>query len=263
MQSIRQYRINSETGRGNGGVVYHAYDTVSKRDVALKVCDSRFYDDVRIDQLKSESEIMAWLHVDAVPAFYELFHDTSYTCLVMDYVRGRNLETVFKEASDKPVTEAEAIEWGIRICDVLHALHTHSTPHLYRSLKPKNLILSDERQLFLIDYGKVEAYDPTKIYSQTGTPGYAPPEQYVGQPEPRSDIYSLGVLLYHAMTCYDPRAPNRAFLFHVKPPRIFNPQISAAFEEVILRAVEHKVRDRFASAAAFRAALVRCRKEVV
>jgi eukaryotic-like serine/threonine-protein kinase len=259
VQDIRNYRINTEIGRGKGAVVYHATDTQLKRDVALKICDEGTFPRERVIQLKQESAVLSWLHVDAVPAFYELFQEGTYHCLVMDFIQGKNLETLLKK-SPEPISQYEAIEWGIRICDVLHALHTHNTPHVYRYIKPENVILNQQREIFLVDYGKTVPYYPAELYPQTGTPGYAPPEQYVGRPEPRSDIYSLGALLYHAVTGYDPRLQNRAFLFHVKPPRNFIPDISEGFEDVILRAVEHKVSDRYASAAAMRSALVRCRK---
>lgn len=259
MQNIRHYRINTEIGRGKGAIVFHAFDTLDKRDVALKICDEGYFPQERVAQIKQESAVLSWLSVDSVPTFYEAFREGTYHCLVMDYIQGQNLEEFFK-TSRQPISEYEAIEWGIRVCDVLHTLHTHAIPHLYRYIKPENLMLSEQRVLYLVDYGKVIPHNPTEAYPQTGTPGYAPPEQYVGQPEARSDIYSLGVLLYHAVTGHDPRLQNRAFLFHVKPPRKFNPAISQELEDIILRTVEHKAVDRYASAAAMRSALVRCRK---
>lgn len=82
---------------------------------------------------------------------------------------------------------------------------------------------------------------------------------YVGKAEPRSDLYGLGVFLYHLTTGRHPRKPAHAFLFHVNPPHAINPRLSAAFEAVVLKAVEHKAIDRYPRAEAMKAALEACR----
>jgi hypothetical protein len=83
-------------------------------------------------------------------------------------------------------------------------------------------------------------YVPDAKLPALGLAGYSAPEQYVGRADFRSDVFGLGVWLYQLTTGRDPRAPHAAFLFHVMPPRVLNPALSPAFEEVILQAVEHK-----------------------
>jgi serine/threonine-protein kinase len=155
-----------------------------------------------------------------------------------------------------PLDERDAIQWGLHICDILARLH--SQQFIYPFINPDNLMLDDNGQLYLIDYGKVWSYVLGQDYPRLGLIGYSAPEQYVGRPEPRSDIYGLGVLLYHATTLLDPRQPNQAFLFHVNSPRSLNPRLSEAFEAVILKAVEHKASDRYPTAEVMKTALLAC-----
>jgi serine/threonine-protein kinase len=157
-----------------------------------------------------------------------------------------------------PLDEREAIQWGLSICDVLVRLHQQPQPLIYRFIGPTNLMLDTQNQLYVIDYGKVVPYFADEEYSRLGEIGYSAPEQYVGKPESRSDIYCLGVLLYHATTLRDPRKPAGAFLFHVIPPRSLNAALTEVFEAVILKAVEHKAADRYPTAEAMKTALLAC-----
>ena len=95
-------------------------------------------------------------------------------------------------------------------------------------------------------------------YDAIGTVGYAPPEQYKGVADVRSDIYALGASLHHLVTGRDPRKPHAAFLFHIYPPRSLNPNVSEAFEAVLLKATEFKVEDRFQSVYEMKQALQAC-----
>jgi serine/threonine-protein kinase len=181
--------------------------------------------------------------------------------VALEYIDGKNLETVLSEMTT-PLDESEAIRWGVSILDVLIRLHNHQPePLIYRHVGPSNLMLDHQNQLYLIDYGKVLPYAEDREYTRIGEIGYSAPEQYLGKPEPRSDLYCLGVLLYHATTLRDPRSPTEAFLFHVIPPRSLNLKLSEAFETVILKAVERKAADRYETAEAMKAALLACLPE--
>jgi serine/threonine protein kinase len=249
---IKGYELQEELGRGDTAVVYRAMDEKGQ-DFALKISlDGEAF---RIGQMKQEAEVLSWLKDEAVPRCYESFDYEDKACVVMDYIRGQAFDSLLQSRKEV-FTETEVIQWGLILCDVLNKIHRHDVPHIYAFLAPSHVILSDSGKLYLLDYGKVLSYEPNKQYPALGLAGYSPPEQYVGKQEPRSDVFSLGVFLYELTTRRDPRISHAAFLFHVLPPRSLNPALSADFEALVLKAVEHKAQDRFSSIAEMRDALL-------
>ncbi len=251
---INNYQVKEEIGRGHTAVVYRAFDPHG-HTVALKM--SLDHDPDRLRQMKQEAQVLAWLKCDGVPRCYDYFEFEQQRCVVLELVSGKNFEALMQKRKS-PFSEAQAIQLGIRLADILDQIHTHPIPHIYFSLGPDHILLSESGQLYLVDYGKVFPYTPKTKYPAIGVAGYSAPEQYVGRPEPRGDIFSLGVFLYHITTMRDPRLPHAAFLFHVMPPRAINPELSPEFERIVLLAVEHKASDRFATSAAMREALLAC-----
>jgi eukaryotic-like serine/threonine-protein kinase len=249
---INGYQLAEEIGRGDTAVVYHAMDSQG-RDVALKV--SLDDDPFRIRQMKQEAHVLAWLKDDAVPQYYDYFEFEDKACLVLELIRGHAFDMLL-QMQKEAFAERTVIHWALHLSQVLHKLHTHETPHIYSFLAPAHVMLANSGQIYLLDYGKVLAYHPDTQYPALGLAGYSPPEQYVGKPEPRSDIFSLGVLLYEITTRRDPRISHAAFLFHVMPPRSLNPALSPEFERIVLKAVEHKASDRFATMAEMREELL-------
>ncbi|QUV87707.1 FHA domain-containing protein [Chloracidobacterium sp. S] len=146
-------------------------------------------------------------------------------------------------------------EWAIQVCDVLDYIHNQNPPVIYRDLKPANLMLDDTRtppRVMLIDFGIARFVSPTqKGVTAIGTMGYAPPELFSGQVEPRSDLYSLGATMFHLLTGADPQDnPLLIFDFDRNPrPRDINPKLTAGIETIVMKAVAHKAQDRPASAA--------------
>jgi serine/threonine protein kinase len=251
---INGYQIQEEIGRGDAAIVYRAV-APNGQIVALKISLDDNPD--RFGQMKQEAQVLSWLKQEGVPRCYNTFEFEGRQCVVLEWVSGINFDSILEERSI-PFAETQAILWGIRLASILNCLHTHPIPHIYRSLAPEHILLTESGQLYLIDYGKADSYKPGTTFPAIGLVGYSPPEQYVGLPEPQSDVFSLGVFLYHITTLRDPRKPNAAFLFYVMPPRAINPGLSPEFERVILRAVEHKALDRFATMAAMREALLAC-----
>ena len=125
---------------------------------------------------------------------------------------------------------------------------------ILRGLKPSKIMIDQSGQAYVIDYDITEP--PGQNLPRVGTNGYSPPEQYAGHSDVRSDVYALGATMYHLLA-RDPRAT--AFLFHVLPPRLYNPALSPKLEEVILKAVAHEAKHRFEDIAAMRRALLACR----
>jgi serine/threonine protein kinase len=132
----------------------------------------------------------------------------------MDFIAGETLEEhLLTHGGKLPVKEA--LKLGIRLCKVLHYLHTRQPPIIFRDLKPANVMLTPEGKLYLIDFGIARHFKRGKAHDTIafGSPGYAAPEQYgKAQTTPRSDIYSLGVLLHQLLTGQDP-AGSSSFQF--------------------------------------------------
>jgi serine/threonine-protein kinase len=143
---------------------------------------------------------------------------------------------------------------------VLDYLHNRQPAIIYRDLKPANIMVDgNSSRVMLIDFGIARWVNKEeKGVTAVGTMGYAPPELFSGNVEPRSDIYSLGSTLFHLLTGADPQSnPLLIFDFQKHPrPRQINPQISDQMEKILMRAVEYNADKRFASAAELREALV-------
>jgi serine/threonine protein kinase len=174
---------------------------------------------------------------------------------VIEFIEGENWEK--KLETPDAITERQAIEWAIQICDFLSYIHNSQTPLIHRSLKPGNIMVQGDGKIRLLDFDIMEQFVQNQEYQLIGTEGYSPPEQYVGRSGPRSDIYALGASLYHLLTKRDPRE-GAPFMFHFRPPRSINPAISEALEAVILKALEHKPEDRYQTALAMRTSLEEC-----
>ncbi|MGN6359080.1 MAG: outer membrane protein assembly factor BamB family protein, partial [Thermomicrobiales bacterium] len=123
---------------------------------------------------------------------------------------------------------------------------------------PSNIMIRDDRSLMLIDFGIARAFQQLQRGTMIGTEGYAPPEQYRGVADARTDIYALGATLHHLTTRIDPRFET-PFTFDQRPPRDYNTRISPVFERAIMRALAYRPVDRYATAAEFKAALLRGR----
>ncbi|HET8629903.1 MAG TPA: serine/threonine-protein kinase [Thermomicrobiales bacterium] len=260
-----RYRIVTPLGAGGMSVVYKALDlhfTNVERVCAVK----EMYDTatsertrmLRLANFEREAGLLAVLSHPLIPKIYDFFGENGRIYLVQEFVPGRNLEVVVNETING-FPEAEVIEWGVQICDVLTYLHGQQpAPVIFRDLKPSNIMMRDDRSLMLIDFGIARTFQNAQRGTMIGTEGYAPPEQYRGIADARGDIYALGATLHHIATGNDPRFET-PFTFDQRPPRSLNPALSEKFEAAILKAVSYAPADRFASAAEFKVALLDCR----
>jgi outer membrane protein assembly factor BamB/tRNA A-37 threonylcarbamoyl transferase component Bud32 len=260
-----RYRVTSALGAGGMSTVYKALDlrfANVERVCAVKEMFDGGGDETlrqqRATNFEREAGLLAVLSHPLIPKIFDYFTEGGNYYLVQEFIPGQNLETLIEQTTDG-FLETELLDWGLALCDVLSYLHGQSPdPIIFRDLKPSNIMIREDRSLMLIDFGIARGFQNQQRGTMIGTEGYAPPEQYRGVADARTDLYALGATLHHLATRVDPRFET-PFTFDQRAPRAFNVRISAQMEEVILRGVAYAPRDRYASAAEFKAALLRCR----
>ncbi|MGB0387050.1 MAG: protein kinase domain-containing protein [Ardenticatenaceae bacterium] len=246
-----RYVVLRRLGQGGMGAVYEVGDQrLGNKRMALKeLSASALIDPQEIKQARvafqREAEMLARLDHLNIPQVTDFFTQNNKYYIVMELVPGETLEQ-YMQRQAAPCTEQQVREWGLQLCDVLAYLHRKTPPVIFRDLKPANIMRTPLGQLKLIDFGIARLFKSGKSTDtqQIGTPGYAPLEQYGhSQTDPRSDIYSLGVVLHHLLTKYNPAQS----AFHLPPVRQLNPQVSRDLEQIIIKATQQKIAQRYQS----------------
>lgn len=254
-----RYRILRRIAKGGFSVVYLAEDThLDNQAVAVKemVIGAHGTDPLAVHQIvadfQQEALILRRITHPNLPHVIDRFEVEGRHYLVMDYVEGRTLRAVL--TTDGPQGERTVLAWAAQLCAVLHVLHTQPTPIIYRDLKPENVMVQADGTIKLIDFGIARFYKIGQTLDTTlmGTSGYAAPEQYgPGQSDARTDVYSLGVLLYELLTGYDvARTP-----FHLPPVRQRNTRITRRTERALRKATQPNPNARFPDIQQFARAL--------
>ncbi len=259
---IDRYEVSKVLGLGGMSTVYAARDlrfaTTFKPCAVKEMVDTTGTVSDRqqlLANFEREANLLASLSHPAIPKVYDYFVNGKQVYLVLEFVKGHDLETVLNQAPAM-LAEATVVDWALQILDVLHYLHGHKpTPIVFRDLKPSNVMLTDADRVVLIDFGIAKAFQSGRKGTMIGTEGYCPPEQYRGMAEPRGDLYSLGAMMHHLLTRSDPRL-EAPFTFHERLPRTLNPAVSPTIETVVMKALSYSIDDRFASAAEMRQALL-------
>ena len=261
-----RYEIVRRIGGGGMGAVYLAKDrNLGDAPRAVKEMVEAHLDPAQhekaIGDFKRESLLLTSLEHPSIPTIYDYFFDEKLGrfYLVMKFIAGGDLASRLRSAPGGKVDEKTVADWGMQTADVLHYLHTRPKPIIYRDLKPANLMIDgNTSRVMLIDFGIARwVKQEEKGVTAVGTMGYAPPELFGGRVEPRSDVYSLGATMFHLVTGSDPQDnPLLIFDFQKNPrPRQIAPSISSEMEQILMRSVEYKPEDRFASAGQMRDAL--------
>ena len=255
-----RYEILHKIGGGGMGAVYLATDRNLggvERAVKEMVQSSIEEEQQRkaVDDFKRESMILTTLDHPSIPTIYDYFFDDDEGrfYLVMKYISGGDLATRLRAAPEGRIDEKTVTGWALQITDVLSYLHTLPTTIVYRDLKPSNVMIDGRSgRVMIIDFGIARSINQNREKGVTavGTMGYAPPELFSGNVEPRSDIYSLGSTMFHLLTGADPQNnPLLIFDFQKNPrPRQINPQLSDQMERILMRAVEYNADARFSTA---------------
>ncbi|MGZ3678561.1 MAG: protein kinase domain-containing protein [Ktedonobacterales bacterium] len=259
----RRYRVLAQLGEGGMGSVYKVEDTAHRSRVfALKelLDDSTASpEDVAWAKKRFDDEIELMRHLThpRIPSFVESFYEGGRRYFVMEYIPGDTLEQRL-ERTHGPLPERDVLRWMMGICNVLTYLHEQRRPIIVRDLKPGNIMVTPSGDARLIDFGIARTYKAGQRTNteNLGTMTYASPE-HLGktQTDPRSDIYSLGATMYHLLTGHEPvplQTPAPGSL------RQLQPSLSAATEDVVIRAMQIDPQRRFQTAAEMKDAIGRC-----
>jgi eukaryotic-like serine/threonine-protein kinase len=260
---IDHYRLDELVARSGMASIFKATDLTNSRTVAIKVPHpemeadplffSRFKREAQIGQTLDHPGVMKVIE----PAAQE---EPSQVYMVMEWVDGRLLRNILSESA--PLPSQRAVHITREILEALDYIHRHGVVH--RDLKPENIMVAPNDTVKLIDFGLAGQEGSrrltfAKLTQVMGTPNYISPEQVKGRRgDARSDIYSVGVMLYEMLTgkCpFDGPNPfaimNERLLNNPIPPRELNPQISPELQEIIYRAMEREPQNRYPTAREF------------
>ncbi len=250
-----RYRIQRKLGAGGMADVYLAEDQELGRRVAIKILNSRHgNDDQFIERFRREAKNAAALNHPNIVSIYDRgeAEDTYY--IAMEFLDGRTLKELIIGRGAAPVNVA--IEYARQILSALRFAHRHGIVH--RDIKPHNVLVDGEGRVKVTDFGIARAgtSQMTEAGSIVGTAQYLSPEQAKGgEVDPRSDLYSLGIVLYELLTGktpFDGETPVEIAMKHLsatpKPPSKLRPDIPPELDMVVLRALAKNPDDRYQSA---------------
>lgn len=251
-----RYKIIREIGRGGTSCVYLAENIRLHNHWAIKEVykGGITIDGAKNSTLIAESHILTKLRHPGLPAIIDIINTSQSYLLVMEYIEGVSLDKVLEKKG--ACSEKDVLKWGQQLCDVLSYLHSQTPAIIYRDMKPANVMLKPDGDIVLIDFGMAREFKRQNKHDTThlGTHGYAAPEQYSGnrQSDARTDIYSLGVTLYHLVTGHDPCLPP----YGISSIRSINPSLSAELDSIIQKCIKLEPESRYQTVDALKRALI-------
>lgn len=245
-----KYEILKRIGKGGMSEVYLAMDRNLNKQWAVKEIKKKARDrnnEVVIQSAIAEANMMKKLDHPCLPRIVDIIDRKNVIYVVMDYIEGEPLSKILEQYGAQP--QETVIEWAKELAGVLEYLHMQDPPIIYRDMKPANIMLQPNGNIKLIDFGIAREYKKQNVEDTVslGTKGYAAPEQFggKGQTDPRTDIYCLGVTLYHLVTGQNPCEPP----YELYPIRHWKPELSAGLESIILKCTQMNPQDRYSSCA--------------
>lgn len=245
-----KYEILKLIGQGGMSKVYLAMDKRLNKQWAVKEIEKRARDrnnEIIIQSAIAEANMIKKLDHPSLPRIVDIIENPEVIYVIMDYIEGEPLSNVLDEYGAQP--QDIVIDWAKQLCEVLDYLHTSKPPIIYRDMKPANIMLKPDGNLKLIDFGIAREYKEKNLADTVslGTKGYAAPEQFggKGQTDARTDVYCLGVTLYHLVTGQNPCEPP----YELYPIRHWNPQLSGGLERIIQKCTQLNPDDRYQSCA--------------
>jgi serine/threonine protein kinase/Tfp pilus assembly protein PilF len=265
-----RYEIIEELGKGGMGRVYRVEDTKLKQEVALKLIKPEIAKDKKtIERFRNELKLAREIAHRNVCRMYDLNEEKGTHYITMEYVRGEDLRSLIRRIGQLPI--GKSISIATQICEGLSEAHRLGVVH--RDLKSNNIMIDKEGNVRIMDFGiarSLEAKGITGAGVMIGTPEYMSPEQVEGKEvDQRSDIYSLGVILYEMLTGRVPFEGDTPFTIGMKHkgetpknPKELNTQISDDLNRLILRCLEKEKDKRYQSAGEVRSELTNMEKGI-
>ncbi len=261
MERIGRYEIIRELGRGAMGAVFQARDPQIDRIVAIKVILTESVSKAELENFKQrfhrEARAAGKMSHAGIVTIHDIAEDKSgRPYLVMEFIEGRTLEKMMEEhGAQKPVLAAHALDIGIQVAEALDYAHRRGVVH--RDIKPANILLTEEGVAKIADFGiaKMEGTQLTQTGHMLGTPAFMSPEQFSGAAiDARSDLFSLGAILYWMLTGAKPfeaatlSEVTYKIVFGMPPePRQVNPALPAGVDTVLERCLAKKPELRYAT----------------
>jgi serine/threonine protein kinase len=280
-RAISHYRLVSHLGSGGMGVVYAAEDLRLGRTVALKfVPDDLAKDPQAVHRLRAEARAASALNHPNICTIHDIGEDEGRPFIVMELMKGQTLRD---KLASGPLRIPEIVDIGIQIADALDAAHGCGIIH--RDIKPANLFLTERKQVKILDFGLAKLL-PAQASGETtaqtspdhltadgatiGTVAYMSPEQVSGeQLDGRTDLFSLGIVLYECVTGHRPFAGKTAAvifsaILNRSPaaPILYKPDVPLRLQDVITNCLEKDRELRYQDAAGLRADLKRVRRDL-
>lgn len=263
---LGNYRITEKIDSGGMGEVFKGVDLMLEREVAIKMLRPELACQPQVvERFRQEAMTLARLNHPHIATLYSFLRDGDDYFMVMEYVAGLTVAEIIRRQGAMPLSAAILL-----ILQALDGLgHAHSLGIIHRDIKTSNLMVSTAGALKLMDFGIARVLGSARLTREgrlIGTLEYMSPEQIRGQEtDARSDLYSLGILLYEILSGRVPFQSGSDYeLMRSQvevappPPRQFAPHIPESVERIILRALAKEPEDRFQSAAEFREAILSC-----
>jgi serine/threonine-protein kinase len=263
-RTIGNYKIDGKLGEGGMGTVYHGVDILLDREVAIKVLRPEHASKrAVVERFRTEAVNLAKLNHPNIATLFSMLSEGDEFYMVLEFVRGETLDVMMRRRGVLPVEEAVPA-----FCQVLDGIdHAHELGIVHRDLKPGNIMVTERGTLKVLDFGIARLFGSsrmTRAGNIVGTLEYMSPEQVRGhETDGRSDIYSLGMVLYEMLTGRVPLEHDSEYeLMKLQieetpsPPRQWNPAIPETVETAIMRSIEKRPKDRFQTAGDFRESLL-------
>ena len=248
---IRYYLIRV-IKTGGQAVIFEAIDDIANRSYAIKEIVLPQHTERASEAFQRcalEARLLATLSHPGIPRFYSCLIERGRVYIVMDLVRGIDLEDLIRQRNT--LSERVVLSIASQVCDVLHYLHTQETPVIFRDVKPSNIMYDSNGLVSMIDFGIARLTNSQRGHIM-GTPGYAPPEQYRGDVSPASDIYALGATMHHLLSGRDPRGQKP---FDFPPLKSIAPHVSEQTAAIVHHALQIAPHERFFNVLEMRATI--------
>jgi len=253
---LGRYEIIEELGRGEMGVVYKAYDPLIDRFVAVKTIDLQKLGEEEKDEYKArfyqEAKAAGRLNHPNIITIYDLGRKGDIAYIAMEFMEGKELQNIVAE--NQPLTISEKLDVAFQVAEGLAYAHEHGIIH--RDIKPSNIMVLRGRHVKIADFGIARiktALELTKTNKIIGSPLYMSPEQIQSHPiDPRSDIFSFGIVLYQMLTGKLPFNGDNvnSLMYKIvneepQKPSELNPEISETLDRIVTKCLEKKAADRY------------------